>query len=79
MINALSETADKLNRIAHSVQRNLSFTVDEPTGRTVIRVMDTSTGETVRQIPTEEALALAQHLDSIIEVDRNGLLFRSDV
>ena len=41
------------------VQRLLQFSVDEISGRTVITVVDKETKEVVRQIPSEEVLALA--------------------
>ena len=56
----------KLNAQIQSLQRNLSFSVDESSGRTVIRVIDSRTEEVVRQIPSEEVLKLAQQLDAIL-------------
>lgn len=77
VIDTLIQTADDLNRIAQTVQRNLSFSVDEPSGRTVIRVVDSATGDTIRQIPSEEALALSAHLKSVLGIDTHGLLIES--
>ncbi len=42
--------------------RELQFSVDEQTGRTVVTVRDPSTGEVIRQIPDAEALRIAQAL-----------------
>lgn len=62
-------TRDTLEAIAASIQaylqrngRNLEFRVDDATGHTVITVRDASTGDVIRQIPNEEALAIAQRL-----------------
>ena len=44
--------------------RNLQFSVDQETGRTVVTVRDSSTGEIIRQIPDAEALRIAQSLDN---------------
>jgi flagellar protein FlaG len=44
-------------------ERSLSFRVDEASGRTVITVLDATTQEVVRQIPSEEVLALARALE----------------
>lgn len=41
---------------------NLEFSIDEELGRTIVRVVDKETGDTIRQIPPEEILALARHL-----------------
>ena len=43
----------------------LKFRVDSDAGRVVVQVLDAQSGEVVRQIPREEALALARDvLDS---------------
>jgi len=57
----LSKQMDKLTRALQATQSNLSFSVDESTGKTIVRVVR-STGELVRQIPSEEALAIAANL-----------------
>ena len=54
----LSELAEELSELAQVVRRELDFSVDEDSGRTVIRVMDSETGKLVRQIPPEEVLTL---------------------
>ena len=60
----LAHLVNKLNRSLVAVQRNLSFRVDEESGRTVITVVDAATKEVVRQIPSEEVLALSRFLDA---------------
>jgi len=45
--------------------RALEFSVDAATGRPLVRVLDTDTGEVVRQIPGDESLALARALDQL--------------
>ena len=52
-----------------SFQRNLNFSIDEDSGRTVIKVIDSSTDEVIRQIPSEEMLALARQLGEIDNTD----------
>lgn len=42
--------------------RDLQFSVDHDTGRTVVTVRDSATGEVIRQIPDAEALRIAQSL-----------------
>jgi flagellar protein FlaG len=37
---------------------NLKFSIDKDTERTVVKVVDKETGKTIRQIPSEEILAL---------------------
>ena len=48
-----------------AMQRNLDFSIDESTGRMVVKVTDSASGEVIRQMPTEEALRLAESLDEM--------------
>ena len=52
--------------------RDLQFSVDEESGKTVVTVRDKSTGEIIRQIPDAEALrislALGQQPNALIDV-----------
>jgi flagellar protein FlaG len=61
---ALQETVDNLNGYAQNLKRNLQFSVDKDLGRTVIRVVDTDTKQVIRQIPSEEMLAIARRVDA---------------
>ncbi len=54
----------KLNDTMAAAQRNLSFRVDERSGRTVITVVDALTKEVIRQIPSEEVLAMSRALEA---------------
>ena len=47
------------------VARNLQFSIDDDTGRTVIKVVDATTQEVIRQMPSEELLAITQSLDKL--------------
>jgi len=49
----------------------LAFSIDEESNRTIVRVTDASTGELIRQLPSEEALAIARSLDKM-----QGLLLK---
>lgn len=61
---ALQGAVKRLSDYLQRVRRELQFSVDEASGRTVIRVIDASTEEVIRQIPPEEVLALARYLDA---------------
>jgi flagellar protein FlaG len=60
----LEETIRRLNELMSARQRNLSFHVDEASGRTVITVRDAVTEQVVRQIPAEEVLAVSRALEA---------------
>jgi flagellar protein FlaG len=46
-------------------RRSLRFQIDELSGRTVITVLDETTHEVVRQIPSPELLAVMRHLEGV--------------
>jgi flagellar protein FlaG len=58
----INEAVNRINEVVQSVQRDLSFNLDEDSGRTVIRVVNSENGELIRQIPSEQVLAIANHL-----------------
>jgi flagellar protein FlaG len=60
--DATKAAAAQIDSYLKSVGRNLDIHVDHDTGRTVVVVRDTSTGDVIRQIPSEEALRLARSL-----------------
>ncbi|GAB6877614.1 flagellar protein FlaG [Thermaerobacter litoralis] len=43
----------------------LRFHVDDASGRLVVEVIDRDTGETVRQVPPEHVLQIAQYLETL--------------
>lgn len=67
----LDSAVASMQDFAQSVKRNLDFHIDDSTGRVVVQVIATDSGELIRQIPSEEALALAANLD-----DMRSLLVR---
>jgi flagellar protein FlaG len=60
------------------INRNLQFSVDEDSGRSVIRVVNAETQELVRQIPSEEALRISRVIKEQIS-DVSGLIFQTSV
>ncbi|MFT6906580.1 MAG: flagellar protein FlaG [Oleiphilaceae bacterium] len=68
--NALTE----MNGFMQSMQRNLSFTVDEQLGRDIVSVKDIETDEVIRQIPSEELVVLLKKMDDVV-----GILFDTKV
>ncbi|EGF30306.1 hypothetical protein IMCC9480_1720 [Oxalobacteraceae bacterium IMCC9480] len=50
---------------------SIEFSIDESSGRTLIKVVDTDTNTVLRQFPTKEAIAISNELDKL-----QGLLVR---
>ena len=61
----LTGAIDQLNGYLEETQRGLRFSMDEDSGRTVVRVIDTETDEVIRQIPSEEMLVLIRHFNEV--------------
>ena len=61
----LREAVTKINDFVQNVNRDVRFSMDEGSGRTVIRVLDTDSGDLVRQIPNDEVLAIARRLNEV--------------
>lgn len=64
----------EIEKFVQSVKRNLEFSIDEPSGKVVVKVIASDSGEVVRQIPNEEVLRLANSLN-----DASSLLFSAKV
>jgi flagellar protein FlaG len=58
----LQVAVSQINDYVQNLQRDLKFTVDEATGKDVVTVIDSESKEVIRQLPSEEALALARRL-----------------
>lgn len=52
--------------------RNIQFQLDDGSGRMVVKVTEASTGEVIRQMPSEEALRLAENMAEIRSVLFSG-------
>ena len=68
----LAEMAEQMESFVGTFNRGLEFRVDEDSGRNVVKVIDRHSGDTIRQIPTEELLdviaRLAEASGGIIDV-----------
>ena len=61
----LQEAVSQINEFVQKIERDLSFSHDESSGKTVIKVVDSGSGELIRQIPSEEVLALATAFQNV--------------
>ena len=66
----LKTAVQAIEKFVQSVKRNLEFSIDEGTGKVVVKVIASDSGEVIRQIPNEEVLKLANSLN-----DASSLLF----
>jgi flagellar protein FlaG len=61
----LNQAMSEVRKALAPVARNLQFSIDDETGRSVVKVVDSSTNEVIRQIPSEELLAITRSMDKL--------------
>lgn len=67
----LAAVADMQDYV-QSAQYNLQFQLHDDSSRMVVKVTEIASGEVIRQIPSEEALRLAENLSEIRSVLFSG-------
>lgn len=72
----LQSAVDTINKSMKSVSPNLSFSFDEDVKRVMVKVTDSSTGEVIKQFPSEAAIAIARAVEQMQKNQtQKGLLF----
>lgn len=66
----VQQALEEIQKAVEPVARNLQFSIDKETGKTIVTVVDSATNQVIRQIPGEEVLAIAKAIDHM-----QGLLF----
>ncbi|NER62051.1 flagellar protein FlaG [Pseudomonas sp. MAFF212428] len=73
-VEKVKSAVQEIEKFLASSRRNLEFSTDEESGRIVVRVIASESGELIRQLPSEEALKIAHSLSDV-----NSLLFDAKV
>ncbi len=83
LINKVSEQVQKLQEIMDVNNWSVNFSVDEESGNTVIKVKDAETQDVIRQVPSDEWLAMAKRIHESLDSSDNkslvGLLLDNKV
>jgi flagellar protein FlaG len=69
---ALKEKVAELNNYVQHLNRKLQFSVDDTSGDTIVKVIDSDTDELIRQIPEEKLLEVKNALE-----EYRGILFET--
>jgi len=69
-VGELKSAVATINQAMRQSNHSLEFSVDTDTHRTVVKMVDTGTGELIRQFPSETALAISRGIDQF----QQGLL-----
>lgn len=72
-LQSVEQAASSIQGYVQSIRRDLNFAVDDSSGRVVVKVTDSLSGDVIRQIPSEDALRLAENLDAV-----RSLLFKAE-
>ncbi len=72
-LQELTVAVDEMNRQAQNLQRSLQFSVEQDLDLTVVKVVNPNTDEVVRQIPSEEFIAIAKAFE-----ETRSLLFDAE-
>lgn len=67
----LKRAMERLNHFLEPYASQLKFTVDSKTNMDVVQVIDTSSKDVIRQIPSEEVIRIAESIEKL-----QGLLIR---
>lgn len=61
----IQSALDSMNKVLKQNNAGLEFSVDKDTRRTVFKLVESTTGEVIRQYPTEDLLAIARAIDQM--------------
>jgi flagellar protein FlaG len=61
----LTQLVKEINKTLASMQQGIEFSIDPDSHRTIIRVVDQQTNELIKQIPSKEALQIAESLGKL--------------
>lgn len=61
----VEQAVKEMKQVVEPMAQDLEFSIDQGTGHTVVKVIDTATKEVVRQIPSEELVAIAHSIDKL--------------
>lgn len=61
----IEQALEEVQKVITPVAQNLRFSVDDDSGKIVVKVIDTATDEVIKQIPSEELLRMAKALDKL--------------
>lgn len=80
-IEEIESATRDIEQFLQAQNRNLAFSVDSSTQRSVVTVTEANSGDVIRQIPSEEVLRLAERLRELqTDVGSSvGVLFNNQV
>lgn len=71
--NQIDDLAKKLNTLANNENLSLEFSMDERSGKQIMKFVDQTSHRVIQQFPSEEMIHLAAQIDKFLE--KNHKLF----
>jgi flagellar protein FlaG len=68
----VQSAVDSINKVMLQNNSNVEFSIDKDTKQTVIKVVESKSGDVIKQYPSEEVIAIAREIDRV----QQGLLLR---
>ncbi|PTD97385.1 flagellar protein FlaG [Pseudothauera lacus] len=70
----LEQALEDVRNAIQPVASELAFSIDDDSGRVLVKIVDSQTDEVIKQIPSEEMLRISKALDKL-----QGLLVKQEV
>ncbi len=70
----LKSVVENINKALKQSNKSLEFSVDTETKKQLVKLVDTETGDVIRQFPSEDALAISRAIDQF----QKGLLLTQE-
>lgn len=70
----LKNVVENINKALKQSNKTLEFSVDTDTKRQLVKLVDTETGDVIRQFPSEDALAISRAIDQF----QKGMLLQQE-
>ena len=63
--DSVENAVQLLSNFVSAIRPEINFSIDETSGMRVVKIIDSQSRDVIRQIPSEEAIQLAQALDKL--------------
>jgi flagellar protein FlaG len=67
-VDEAQKKVQHINEQLKAMHTELSFSVDKETDKVVLKILNSKTGEVIRQIPAEDALRISSHISRLLGV-----------
>jgi flagellar protein FlaG len=72
----VKNAVDNINQAMKQNSSNVEFSIDKNTGQTVIKVVESGTGQVIQQFPSEQVLAISQMITQ--DEQQHGILIKQN-